>query len=261
MIVNVKSQSARFYDRQGNAVHEVIGRNGEPRPVNLKHDRAKLVSGEWVPSVTSICRMLHKENLVNWRIEQAIISAITLPKRPEESAHEFAERVVEDMDQERDKAAEGGRAIHYAIQAFCEGDKYDEKYAPQVRAFAEFCESRNLTNLRPEVVLVGPDCAGRTDLIADSPWGPVIVDHKSQDRDVFKFWDDVLYQIGGYAHICEANNTVAWEALRGLSFVVHRVANGTVARWDAHLWDFDDIVRGKQVFRGLLQAFRGMNRL
>lgn len=65
-----------------------------------------------LPSVTGICRVLDKPFLNNWRVEQGILAALTLPRAPGEPLEAFARRVVEDMGEEVNTAAQAGTDLH-----------------------------------------------------------------------------------------------------------------------------------------------------
>lgn len=271
MIVSgLSNRSTRFYDANGNAIHSVVGKNGKERSINLAWDRDLIAKEKWRPSVTSVLKLLAKEHLVNWRIEQAILSCRTLPMLDGESEQDFVARVLQDMDAQSEKARKKGSAIHYAIENYCDyctdfassgGTRKfsipDHEFAPQIRAFKEFCDEHQLTNLQTEVVLIGDDCAGRCDILADSPEGPTVIDTKSQDKDKFVFYNDVLYQLGAYAHIKNDPH-----AMRGITFVVHRDAEKeSVAKWDSKIWSVEEVRRGMKVFRGLLQSYLAINKL
>jgi hypothetical protein len=71
-----------------------------------------------LPSVTNILGVLAKPGLDAWKQEQAIMAALTLPKRDDESLDAFARRVVTDMGEQVRSAADLGSAVHAAIEVY-----------------------------------------------------------------------------------------------------------------------------------------------
>jgi hypothetical protein len=68
--------------------------------------------------VTNVLGVLAKPGLDAWKIEQGIMAALTLPRRAEEPLDAFAHRVVGDMGEQVEKAADFGSAIHAACEVY-----------------------------------------------------------------------------------------------------------------------------------------------
>ena len=62
--------------------------------------------------------MLAKPALDAWKQEQAILAALTLPRRDDEPLDSFAHRVVADMTEQVRDAADLGSAVHAAIEVY-----------------------------------------------------------------------------------------------------------------------------------------------
>jgi hypothetical protein len=62
--------------------------------------------------------VLAKPGLDAWKIEQGIMAALTLPRQQDEPLDAFAHRVVADMGEQVDKAADFGSAIHAACEVY-----------------------------------------------------------------------------------------------------------------------------------------------
>jgi hypothetical protein len=77
--------------------------------------------GNYWPSITNVLGVLNKPALTNWLITQGILAALTLPRKPDESEDQFADRVVTDMDTEGATAREFGTRIHDALDARLQG--------------------------------------------------------------------------------------------------------------------------------------------
>jgi len=105
-------QAAHWYTREGLPLYAVAKKDGTPRNTTLA-DARKL---NLVPSVTGILGVIAKPALDAWKQEQAIMSALTLPRLPDEADEDFARRVVKDSKEQVGKAADKGTEVH----AFCE---------------------------------------------------------------------------------------------------------------------------------------------
>ncbi len=84
------------------------GKNGETRKTTLRD--ARKVNA--FPSVTNILGVLHKDFLEAYKVNQAILAALTLPKIDGESEDEFAKRVVTDSKEHAASAARLGSRLH-----------------------------------------------------------------------------------------------------------------------------------------------------
>ena len=67
------------------------------------------------------CQMEAKPFLTAWLIEQALMSAITLPRNPGESDDVFKERALADSKAQAKAAREEGTRIHAVLQGAFEG--------------------------------------------------------------------------------------------------------------------------------------------
>ena len=115
MILIQRQAASHWYLRDGRAFHEIAKKDGSGnRPVTLADARKVLA----FPSVTNVLGVLAKPTLEAWKIEQGILSALTLPRQPGEELGAFAHRVVADMGEQVVKAADFGSAIHAACEVY-----------------------------------------------------------------------------------------------------------------------------------------------
>src|SRR5690349_19123565 len=115
MILIQRQPASHWYLRDGTPFHEIAKKDGSGnRPVTLA-DARKVRA---LPSVTNVLNVLAKPGLDAWKIEQGIMAALTLPRGTEESLDSFAHRVVSDMGEQVDKAADFGTAIHNACEVY-----------------------------------------------------------------------------------------------------------------------------------------------
>ncbi|NDG03303.1 MAG: hypothetical protein EB119_08965, partial [Synechococcaceae bacterium WBB_34_004] len=84
--------SGHWYTENGESAHVVIGKNGNERNTTVADARKMGL----LPSVTSVLGIMDKPQLTAWKIEQAIMSSLTLPKEDGETLEEYAKRVVKD---------------------------------------------------------------------------------------------------------------------------------------------------------------------
>lgn len=112
MTLVTPDQAAHWYTREGLPLYTVAKKDGTPRNTTLA-DARKL---NLVPSVTGVLGVIAKPALDAWKQEQAILSALTLPRLPDEADEDFARRVVKDSKEQVGNAADKGTEVH----AFCE---------------------------------------------------------------------------------------------------------------------------------------------
>lgn len=126
------AESTHWYDKSGAPAYTVMGANGKERATTLRDARK---SG-YLPSVTSIIGIAAKPGLENWKIDQALLSALTLPKADGESLDQFMARAKQDAKEQSLKAAERGTEIHAGIESGFSGSPPTEAYKA-VRAWLD----------------------------------------------------------------------------------------------------------------------------
>jgi hypothetical protein len=109
------SEACHFYTKSGEPMYEVPKAKGDGmRPTTIA-DARKL---NLVPSVTSIIGIAAKPGLQKWKLQQMLHAALTLPRLPDESTDDFAERVILDSEEQSKKAMERGTELHAAIEQY-----------------------------------------------------------------------------------------------------------------------------------------------
>ena len=123
-------ETGHWYDKDGNSQYTIVGANGKERNTTLRDARKE----GFVPSVTTVMNVAAKPSLENWKITQAINSAVTLRQEKDESMADFIRRckkdsrkITEDAAErapppgrvrpERGPAPEGGRAPSHGAPA------------------------------------------------------------------------------------------------------------------------------------------------
>ena len=127
----IATQGGHWYAPDGKPSYTVTGANGKERPATLR-DARKL---GLVPSVTKIIGLLDKPGLNQWREEQVIMSALTLPRHEGEYDAEFIARVKFDSRERTKKAAERGTDLHTDIERAIQGKPHGHEQ--HVKALVE----------------------------------------------------------------------------------------------------------------------------
>ncbi len=107
------AESTHWYDQAGKPAYTVIGKNGKERAATLRDARELKL----YPSVTTIMGIAAKPVLENWKIDQALMSALTLPRLADESLDAFMARAKQDAKDQSIRAAERGTEIHAQVEA------------------------------------------------------------------------------------------------------------------------------------------------
>lgn len=183
MLLVRPESGSHWYTPSGAPLHEVERADGKgTRPTTLR-DARKL---GLYPSVTNILSVLSRPGLDAWKQEQAILAALTLPRRNGETTDDFARRVVADMSQQVRDAADLGSAIHRAIELYAQSGKLPEN--PEVARLFEpakqWFDSQVDCVHSVEAAVAHPEWGfgGRVDLVATlrCTGRPCVIDFKTQ---------------------------------------------------------------------------------
>lgn len=116
LIPAIAAERVHWYTTTGQPCHKIQCK-GDPskfRNVTLADARKQAL----VPSVTNILEIMARPGLENWKQEQMILAALTLPRLPGEMDDAFAARVVEDSRAHAEAAATWGSEMHGAIASW-----------------------------------------------------------------------------------------------------------------------------------------------
>lgn len=108
----VSSESGHWYTQTGQQVELVEGSKGQPVKPDLRHAR-KL---QLAPGITTILKVAHREQLVQYRERQAAWAALTLPRLANETDDDFVARILRDGGVAAKQAADQGSNIHGRIE-------------------------------------------------------------------------------------------------------------------------------------------------
>ena len=236
-----------WYERNGTPRYTVTAKNGKERDTTLRDARQLGL----VPSVTTILDVLNKAALVEWKVKQGILAALTLPRASSESDEIFLARVLDDSKQLAIQAAEEGTRIHDAIEASFKGQPFTDAYQPHVVAvYAKLKETfPDVTDWIAETAFASPlGYGGKVDL--HSPKHGIVVDHKSKDMapgDTKRLAYDQDWQLSAYH--------------KGLNLRPNVCANIFVSRThpgyvEIHVWKAEEIAKAWNVFDCALATWK-----
>lgn len=240
-----------WYSMEGEPKHYVQAKNGSMRDSTLRDAR----QNGWVPSVTEVLAVIDKPALTNWKVDQGILAALTLPREPGESEADWLVRVKSDSGQQARDAADEGKRIHAAIEAHFLGLVYPEEYRPHVNGvLAKLAETfPGVTDWVAEKTFASPlGFGGCCDL--HSPSTGIVVDFKGKDGDFTdgkKLAYDQHYQLAAYQFGMKLPGE------RCANIFVSRTHPGAVA---IHVWTPEEIHDGWQVFTAALALWKAIKK-
>ena len=194
LIATAKTESSHYYLASGESCH------GDLRS-------ARKVGA--FPSVTTILGAAgpSKQGLMNWKEEQAILSALSLPRNDGEADSDFAKRVVLDSRKEVEAAALRGTHVHSLAEIIINGEEpgelvkgFEDHYAG-LKEWRECCVGKVHAS---ESVLVNEaeGYAGRVDLICDIHGEMEVIDFKTRKFKNGKAagYETDLLQLSAYSY-------------------------------------------------------------
>jgi hypothetical protein len=179
-------ENAHWYRRDGEPLHSVPSASGTlrsatTRPTTLR-DARKL---GLLPSVTNVLGVINKPELVEWKMTQAVLAALTLPRQGGEGEDAFARRVVEDAQSRVRTAADFGSAFHAGAEHVAKTLEVDPTgpYAAWLVRHRDWYQANCVRMVWTERVLVSSELgyAGTADLLVEHQrHGLTLVDYKTQ---------------------------------------------------------------------------------
>jgi hypothetical protein len=206
-----------------------------------------------VPSVTSYFKLLHKQMLVDWTIEQALWWAIRTPYDNSDVQEDWISRVKSTASGASMGAADLGTAIHDAIEKASLGEEYDAKYDVYVQAVQAKYRELGLKSIGPEACLGSKEhgYAGRCD---DRCEGGIVIDYKSRKTRVGKkaaTYETDGMQLSAYGFAQWKNEYFSKGS--GYIFVISTTEPGRV---DPVKYSGDELLAAFTGFCGLMQLWR-----
>lgn len=247
-IIARSAESVHWYGQDGSPQYTVKAKDGSDRPTTLRDARKMSL----IPSVTTILKIAAKPGLEQWKLEQMLLAAMTLPKMPSETEQAYIARIVADSKESGKQAAELGTRIHESIESWFCGERNVE-YIDSAKAFesAIFDHFKIKEGWVAERSFASPlGFGGKVDLYApatrDGSSG-VVLDAKTKDfgpTDKVEGYDEHLLQLSAYR--------------QGLNLPMARCANVFVSRTNPGLvrvveWSEEELQKGWSMFQCLLR--------
>lgn len=171
-----------WYDRQGNPVWEVPSADGKSMVTpDIRHARKLGL----VPGFTGVSKVLYSYGLERYKIHQAILAALTLPRNPGEDDESYFKRLDDDRQAHARGRADEGTAIHKAIEQALRGEIYDPKWLMHVTSV------KNLLATLPDSFL--------GDFKTVESIEEKEAKYRGKDKSEALFYDDHVMQLAAYA--------------------------------------------------------------
>jgi hypothetical protein len=243
-------ESGHWYDKDGEARHTILSAKGEPRPTTLR-DAKKF---GWLPSVTTVMKVLAAPELDRWKQQQVLMASLTLPRTPDETDEVYCARIMEDAFKQVSDAADLGTNIHAALENHFQGIPYHPEMEPYVAPVRDWCAVNNVKFLRHEVRLVNPEVgyAGTTDALVEINGVLHVLDYKSRktkpDVKVTPYGKEPM-QISAYANIVKAK--------RGVNLYISTTEPGRIGE---AFYDEETIEKEYEAFKLVVKLWQHQNK-
>lgn len=244
--MTVVTESGHWYFCDGTPAYTIIGKNGVKRNTTLR-DAKKL---RLLPSVTTIIRCCDKPALINWKIDQVLMAALTLLRKEDETDSEYCDRIKNDASEQARKAAQRGTQIHAWIEKGLLGEELpDEGKQFYLLAQKELAPLKQ--NWIPEKSFAGMDYGGKADLHSIE----YVIDIKTNEKPVAKatLYDEHYMQL---AACCDGLTLPLDTTKCGILFVNHKDMESRLL-----FAERDEINRGWEMFKALKNYYYSKNRL
>lgn len=214
-----------------------------------------------LPRVTNILRIINKEELVDWRIEQGILAAVTLPRQEQESIDDWVKRVVTDSKQQARDAADWGTAFHELIESHMRGNQVTPTppFAPMFERWLDWFGATGYKAVALEEVVVNNafGYAGRMDHLLQLNGEIVISDTKTRSVKNGKplWYDEQAMQLAAYSRCLPYRNIPA--PTKCMSVIINR---DTPESPYVKMWTEDEIELGWRRFRAALTLWQEMKK-
>jgi hypothetical protein len=232
-----------WYSVTGEPCHFVEKKDGSGLRSTTLADARK---NNWLPSVTTIDKILDKPQLTAWKVDNALTACITTPRLPNETDDEFKARVLAvDVESISDAAKQIGTDVHDAIEKALAGQEYPESLKPYVAPVLAALNQFGKVAWT-EKVLVGVGYAGRADCMMENEEWITMVDFKTTGSKKLptKSYDEHRRQLSAYSK-CIGNT--GNKRIRTANIYISTVRQGEISVCVNEDWQQDFSVFAKIV--------------
>jgi hypothetical protein len=233
-----------WYKKDGTPIHRIVGKNGRERDTTLRDARKHGL----YPSVTGILNVLDKPALNKWKVNQAYLAALTLPRIDGEKLDDFKKRAEIDANAEVEEAKKIGGEIHDSIEWYFKGKRI-VKHQESAEAVHNFIvEHTGLSSgwIPEHTFSCEEGYGGMVDLHHES--GLWVIDYKTKD-DLTKKCDypEQCMQLSAYSH------GLGFPGAKKLNIYVDRSNQGMFKwhEWKDDMYDrFECLLKYWQIVKG-----------
>ena len=237
------SESGHWYAQDGEPMYTIIGANGKERNTTLRDAKSLGL----VPSVTTIIGMIAKPSLENWKINQALNSALSLERYEDESTESFTYRCKIDSKQISINAAKEGTKIHAQIEKGFLGKSKNKIYKDIQKWLDDNYPGEKW--IAEDSFCADSGYGGKIDLYSKSG---IFIDFKTkdnlEDKDPAKLvYDEHGMQLSAYAQGCGFND------VERISIFVDR-KNTKIILY--HVWEKESHQKHLAMFNNILEYWK-----
>ena len=125
LVKDFATQAGHWYRPDGTPAYTIIGKNGKERNTTVRDAREHKLN----PSVTTVCKVMAAPGLETWKIDQAVMAALTATRRDGETDKDFIARIKREAQEQAFRAADFGTTIHGQIEKSYRGERVDPAYS------------------------------------------------------------------------------------------------------------------------------------
>jgi hypothetical protein len=243
------TESGHWYEPDGTPRYTIVGANGKERPTTLA-DARKL---RLVPSYSSVAKLEAAPAIEAYKVKQALLSAITLPRESGESDDSFMARALIDSREHAKKASERGTLLHGEMERALIRGTSEGEFAAYTAPVMEWLEA-NFAGYTwgPErsfaLKLEEGAFGGKGDLCGVNGDNAVVIDYKFKAaiKDQRLGYDNHAMQLAAY------REGFRLPTARGINLFIDSETPGIVKPVE---WSEEDLRTGWSAFKLLLQLW------
>lgn len=241
------TESGHWYDKTGAPQYTCIGKNGAVRNTTLRDARQL----GYYPSVTQILKCEAAPALERWKIQQACMACLTLPRLPGEDDDQFMSRALQDSQEQARKASDRGSYLHGLLENTVKGrqPETDQDIIAPVMVWLgvnfpgyEWFAERSFAN--------DLGYGGKIDLMGARHGEVVVIDYKFK-ADIIPGkklgYDNHCTQLAAYAH------GIQWADGRALNLFISSTVPGLIVPIE---WKSEELAAGWEAFQCLLRLWK-----
>lgn len=194
LVKQYASESGHWYTPEGETAYTIIGKNGKERNTTLRD--AKVYG--YLPSVTTIIRAAASPGLEQWKQNQVLLAALTLPRNEGEAEADYLGRIIADSKEQGRKAAERGETIHGALEEHFSTGLHRIEYGDYVAGVVQALDKTfGEQNWLAEKSFACKEYGGKIDLHSEQ----VIIDFKTKEftaDNMPECYDEHYMQLAAY---------------------------------------------------------------